>query len=109
MARLPLTAVRLVDAMVLFRNITLKGLSRAFSEHYLDATEFEVALDYCRRALVEDPSAEKAHRLAMQIYGAQGDRPAVARQFEQCKRELQDRVDVEPSPQTQALYETLMN
>jgi len=41
-------------------------------------------------------------------YSAMEDRPAVARQFERCKLILKKELDLEPSPQTVKLYNSLM-
>ncbi len=75
---------------------------------HLEAKEYGVALEYCRRALAEDPCQEEAHRLAMRVHAATGNRAAVARQFERCQQALLNEVNVPPSSQTTALYETLM-
>jgi LuxR family maltose regulon positive regulatory protein len=78
------------------------------TELHLEGGEYEVALDYCQRALTKDPCLEEAHRLAMRIHAAMGNRAAVVRQFEICQQALLKEVNASPSPQTEALYETLM-
>jgi LuxR family maltose regulon positive regulatory protein len=75
---------------------------------HLEAKEYGVALEYCRRALAEDPCQEEAHRLAMRAHAATGNRAAVVRQFERCRQALLNEVNVPPSSQTTALYEMLM-
>jgi len=76
---------------------------------HLEAGEYEVALDHCRRALTEDPCLEEAHRLAMRAHAAMGNRAAIVRQFERCQRALLHEINAPPSSQTEALYEILMN
>jgi DNA-binding SARP family transcriptional activator len=76
--------------------------------HYLDVGEHQVALEYCERALAEDPCLEAAHRLAMRAHWALGNRSAVARQFEHCEQVLRKELNAPPSPQTGALYKRLM-
>ena len=49
-----------------------------------------------------------AHRLAMRIHAALGNRADVARQFALCQKILLEEVDAPPSPQTEELYATLM-
>lgn len=66
------------------------------------------SLDTCYRALLDDPCLEEAHRLAMRIHAATGNRAAIVRQFAQCRQALQDEVDAPPSAQTEALYAALM-
>jgi LuxR family maltose regulon positive regulatory protein len=75
---------------------------------HLEAKEYGVALEYCRRALAEDPCQEEAHRLAMRVHAATGNRAAIARQFERCRQALLNEINVPPSSQTTELYETLM-
>lgn len=80
------------------------------SELYLEDTppQLTLALDYCQRALIEDPCLEAAHRLAMRIHATMGNRAAVARQYARCQEVLQEEFNADPSPQTQALYQSLM-
>jgi two-component SAPR family response regulator len=66
------------------------------------------SLENCHRALLDDPCLEEAHRLAMRIYAATGNRAAIVRQFAQCRQALQDEIDAPPSSQTEDLYTTLM-
>ena len=78
------------------------------AEFYLETAEYEMTLEYCRRILVENPSLEAVHCVAMRAHAAMGNRAAVARQFERCQQTLLEEINVPPSPQTEALYETLM-
>jgi LuxR family maltose regulon positive regulatory protein len=66
------------------------------------------ALEWCQRVLYEDPCLEDAHRLAMRIYAATGNRVGVARQYSLCRKALQEEIDAPPSPQTEELYALLM-
>jgi len=75
---------------------------------YYEQRHLSEALTVCQRLLKEDSCLEDAHRLAMQIHAAQGNRAAVARQFAACQQALLAEIDVPPSPQTEALYATLM-
>ncbi len=78
------------------------------AELHLEANEYDLALDYCQRALAEDPCLEEAHRLAMRAHAAMGNRAAVVRQFERCQQALQQEINVPPSSQTETLYELLI-
>jgi ATP/maltotriose-dependent transcriptional regulator MalT/DNA-binding SARP family transcriptional activator len=75
---------------------------------YLEGGEYENALGICQRALAEDDCLEDAHRLAMRIYAAMGNRPAVARQYEACRAALQEEFSIPPSDKTRTLYDILM-
>jgi DNA-binding SARP family transcriptional activator len=70
--------------------------------------ESDRALDWCQRVLAEDSCFEEAHRLAMRIYAATGNRAGVARQYSLCRKALHEEVAAPPSPQTEDLYALLM-
>jgi len=76
---------------------------------HLDQKAYSAALESCQRVLEKDPCQEDAHRLAMQIYAALGNRAAIARQYVQCKQALLTEIDAPPSPQTAELYQVLMH
>jgi two-component SAPR family response regulator len=76
---------------------------------YLEGKEYDQALILCQRILGEDPCMEDAHRLAMRIYAAMGNRAAIARQYEYCRQVLSEELNATPSSITQSLFETLMH
>jgi DNA-binding SARP family transcriptional activator len=78
------------------------------AEFYLETGEYRMTLEYCRRILVQDPTLEMGHRLAMRAHAATGNRTAIVRQFERCQQALLEEVNALPSPQTETLYQTLM-
>ncbi len=75
---------------------------------HLEAREYGVTLEYCRRALAEDPCLEEAHRLAMRAHAALGNQAAVVRQFNRCRQTLLSEINAPPSSQTEALFEMLI-
>ena len=79
------------------------------SDLYLKQKEFSKALEFCQKALQEDSCNEAAHRLAMRVHAAMGNRAEVARQYERCQQALQEEISVSPSPETRALLESLTN
>ncbi len=81
----------------------------AVAELHLAVGEFQPALAYCQQALDLDICDETAHRLAMQIHAAMGNRAAVARQFDRCRTALLEEIDAIPSVQTQSLFNSLMS
>lgn len=90
-------------------------LSRLFMEcalmlgqFQLDQADYNGALESVQRILTEDSCQEDAHRLAMRIYAALGNRAAIARQYAQCEQALLTEIDAAPSPQTADLYQALM-
>ena len=59
------------------------------------------------RLLAQDPLQESAHRAAMRAYAHLGQRNAALEQFQQCRTVISVELDVEPMPETQALYEQI--
>ncbi len=60
-----------------------------------------------RKVLAIDPANEPAHRAMMRAYGAVGGRPAVLRQYEQCRKALED-YGLAPSAETMALRDEII-
>jgi DNA-binding SARP family transcriptional activator len=68
---------------------------------------YESALPYARRHLELNPWDEAAHRQMMHLLALGGRRGAALRQYETCRRLLTEELDVEPEPETTALYERI--
>lgn len=66
-----------------------------------------LALDAWRRLLIEEPFEEQAHLEVMELYGSQGRRDLVRRQYVKLQ-ELLSELDVEPAARTQERYLELM-
>jgi DNA-binding SARP family transcriptional activator/TolB-like protein len=60
-----------------------------------------------RKILAIDPANEPAHRAMLRAYGETGDRPAVLRQYEQCRKALED-YGLAPSAETIALKDAII-
>ncbi len=75
---------------------------------YMERKSYKTALRYCYQALTEDACLEDAHRLAMRIHAATGNRAAIVRQYERCRVALVKEINAPPSHQTRELYETLI-
>ena len=54
-----------------------------------------------------DPSREDVYCLAMQVYADQGDKLGVVWQYQACRDFLRSELDIDPSPETQALFKRL--
>jgi LuxR family transcriptional regulator, maltose regulon positive regulatory protein len=78
------------------------------SEIYMEQANFDLALEYCQRALKEDNCLETAYRLSFRIYAAMGNRAAVVRQYQRCREVLLRELNAEPSSQTRELYQGLL-
>ncbi len=77
------------------------------AELYLAKGQNATVLSLCQRLLKEDNCHEAAHRIAMRAHAAMGNRVLLVRQYEQCRRALQEEIKSSPSLQTQALFEEL--
>lgn len=75
---------------------------------YVERKSYKTALRYCYQALTEDACLEDAHRLAMRIHAATGNRAAIVRQYERCRVAMVKEINAPPSRQTRELYETLI-
>jgi len=75
---------------------------------YMKVGKYSQAALLANRALEEDNYNESVYRSAMMAYSAMDDRSAVARQYERCKLVLKKELDIDPSPQTVKLYNSLM-
>ena len=75
--------------------------------HYIGWGEYADGLDYARRLLAMEPWREEAHRQMMRLLAFSGQRSAALAQYETCRRVLAEELNAEPSPETQALYESI--
>ena len=80
----------------------------ALAELYLDTRQYKVALETCQRILVQDPFIEEAYGLSMRAHAATGNLAAATRRYERCRQVLSKEAHVPLSPETVALYESLM-
>jgi DNA-binding SARP family transcriptional activator len=84
----------------------LRTLERLLSYHK-QTTNYRAALRVARRLAAVEPLHEAAHREVMRLYHLLGrDAEAIA-QYERCQRILREEMDLDPAPETVALYETL--
>lgn len=79
----------------------------ALAELHVQRGEKDSAIKVCQRALAVDPYIEEAHRLAMRVYARQGDRAAISRQYQACRRAVETGLGMSLSPETEALYREL--
>lgn len=75
---------------------------------HLKTGNYSRALVFANRALEEENYNEALHRSVMLALSALDDRPGVARQYEKCRMILKKELDIDPSPQTENLYISLM-
>lgn len=69
--------------------------------------EFATALPFAARLLEIEPWREETHRHMMQLLAQTNQRSAALQQYENARRVLQEELGVEPSAETNALYEKI--
>jgi len=74
---------------------------------YFNQSNYDLALDYCQRALNEDSLYEDAHRQAMRIFAAKGNRAALVQQYQRCVETFEREINATPSAQTHELFDLL--
>jgi predicted ATPase/DNA-binding SARP family transcriptional activator len=66
-----------------------------------------MAIAYAQRLLRHDPLREESYRILMRLYAASGDFAGAIRTYRRCEATLRRELDVEPSPETRAIYESV--
>lgn len=85
------------------RNLQLINLQSAIAKAYESGDHFQAA-DYAGKVLKIDPWREDALRVALRAMFALGDRVGAVRQYETFVSRLRDEMNLEPLPETRALY-----
>ncbi len=68
---------------------------------------WEEIITICRSILTRDDCWEQAYRSMMVAYLHQGNRVQALRTYERCKARLRDALDIEPSPATVQIHESI--
>ena len=92
------------------REILHRQMTELLSDVYQQVVqngEMAQAVQVAQRQVDHDPWREEAHAQLMQALWRNGQADLAMRQYEQCRRLLRDELDVEPSPETMALYEEI--
>lgn len=90
------------------RELAIAGFGRLVDLHAASgATERAIAVG--ERLLALDPSSEATYRSLMKAHLAQGARGGAIRQYQRCKKYLETHLDVEPEPETEALYRQIVD
>ncbi len=75
--------------------------------YYENREAYEYALQFARRQVALDTWQEEAHRQLMRLLALNGQRNAALSQYETCRQILAQELNVEPNPDTIALYEQI--
>jgi predicted ATPase/DNA-binding SARP family transcriptional activator len=70
-------------------------------------SEYARAIEHAEKVLESDPANERAFQHLIFCRLANGDRVAALKEYEECRRVLEEELAVEPSPETTALYQWL--
>jgi two-component SAPR family response regulator len=88
------------------RDMMIEALS-GIGQHHAARGNFEEALGWYKHALQMDELREDLHRHVMRCYAEAGRRAEALAQYRRCQEILERELGVEPSAETQALYNTL--
>ncbi len=72
-----------------------------------ESADFAAGIQYAQRALEITPWREAAHQYLMWFLANSGQQTAALAQYDRCKEVLKSDLDVDPSPETQALVEQI--
>lgn len=75
---------------------------------YLESGQPLRAIETCQAALKANPLLEDFYRLNMRAHAALGDRAAITRVYQACRAVLKDELGVNPSEETEKLYQKLL-
>jgi LuxR family transcriptional regulator, maltose regulon positive regulatory protein len=78
------------------------------SEAYLKVKKASEVVELCQRILDIDNCWERAYCHLMEAYSLLGNRGMLARTYQHCLQTLHRELDVSPAPETEALYQKLI-
>ena len=90
------------------RIIYLDSLARLL-RHHAESDAVEGALACGRRILELDPLREDVHRELIRLHLRNGHRATALRQYQTCRALLREELGVEPTEETQVLYDTIIS
>ena len=89
------------------RDILLRALE-VRTEVYLWNAEHPLALRAAKELIAVEPLRESGHRLVMRAHTAVGNTAEALRAYERCRKLIARELGVDPSPQTKAVYESVL-
>lgn len=77
------------------------------SEDYCGLGQADKAIPYARRLVSLDALNESSHRQLMEVYLQAGQHSAALKQYQTCEQILRKELDLDPQPETRALYKKI--
>lgn len=96
-----------IDERRRLEQIYLLSLER-LSKIYIEAKEYNRAVDYLHIMIKTDPLLEKAHEMLMIVYKKMDNRIAVIHQYESFYQTLKSELGIEPKSEMKDLYSKLL-
>ncbi|MGA7671532.1 MAG: BTAD domain-containing putative transcriptional regulator [Nitrolancea sp.] len=90
------------------RRLYLQALDSLLAFH-VKRNELTEAIDVAARILESDPLREEVHRDLIGLFIVSGQRAAALRQYRLCEQTLKRELGIEPMPETQSLFRTLLS
>jgi DNA-binding SARP family transcriptional activator len=84
-------------------------LVERLSRSYVQQGKYVAAIKLCQKILNRDACHEEIQRRLIECYLAQGQRSLAIRQYQSCVKALKSELDVAPSPETQVLYQQIVD
>jgi DNA-binding SARP family transcriptional activator/predicted ATPase len=96
-------------SLIIRENLHTRILSalHELTQYYLQQGEYNLAQKHALRQVELESYREEAHRALMQSLAKSGQRSAALAQYERCRSILTSELGVEPSSETQALYQLI--
>jgi len=79
----------------------------SLSQDYCALGQADKAISYARRLITLDPLNESAHRRLMNVYLQAGQHSAALKQYQICEEILRKELNLDPQPETFALYKQI--
>lgn len=89
------------------REVYLDVLGR-LAESYTERGDYTRAEEVSRKALAHEPCRESFHRSIMQYFVRLGHLDRAILQYERCRRVLMEELGVQPTPETERLYQVIL-
>ena len=90
------------------RELLVRGLD-CFADVSMRNHEATLAIQHASEAVRLEPFRESGYQRLMQAHAMLGNRAEVRRVYERCRTLLREEVGLNPSPELEALYQTLQH